>query len=143
MKPGVADARNTFEELHILARLDAFDPSEIRESVDFHGSDINERIDVTVTEASRLLRTAKIQLEHEEFTHLEYSVYRLRSIFLTIGCHRLAFLFERIFRNLSKIRIDYLRELFGVVSEEFVAATRAIKDFLGGSHFGCRLSEVQ
>ncbi len=127
-------AANTIEnpkkidEDSILRRLEVFDPSEVRWSKDFQNIPVSERLVSSFAEGGQLIRVAKIQLEKEDFVNLEYSVHKLKTLFISIGCHKLSYLFERIFRNLSKVRIDYLRNLFEAVKAEFQSAAYVISE---------------
>ena len=116
--------------MDVISRLDIFNPAEMELSNEFHSYDLNERIEFAFDSATRLLRVAKVQLEQESFAHLEFSVHKLRSLFLAVGCDRLSFLFEKIYKNLSKINVVYLRELFAIANREFDAASDAVEDFL-------------
>ena len=120
----------TFNEAEALARLDIFDHKELLSSLEFDNRIISHRLSITIDAASQLMKEAKIQLESENITFLEYAVHKLRGIFTTIGCQRLAFLFEKMYWNLTKVKIDYLRDLFYTVNQEFVFARKAIADFL-------------
>jgi hypothetical protein len=121
------------EEMDVISRLDVFNPAEMELSTEFHSYDLNARIDAAFNSATRLLKVAKVQLEQESFAHLEFSVHKLRSLFLAVGCDRLSFLFEKIYKNLSKINVVYLRELFSIAYNEFDAASEAVMTYLQAS----------
>ncbi len=113
-----------------MSRLESFDPEEVIKSLEFYGTPVPARISQKIDLAIQLFKDAKIQLENENFTILEYAVHKLRGIFTTIGCQKLAYLFERIYRNLNKIKIDTLRLLFTTVSTEIESAQSAIAEFV-------------
>jgi hypothetical protein len=113
-----------------MSRLESFDPEEVIKSLEFYDAAVPARIEQTVELAIQLFKDAKIQLENENFTILEYAVHKLRGMFTTIGCQRLAYLFESIYRNLNKVKIETLRLLFAAVSSELVSAQHAITKFI-------------
>ena len=117
------------DDLKVLSQLPSFDPSEVLNSVEYSPESLGHCVTVTVTTASSLINEAKTYLEKENFMLLEFMVHRLRGIFITTGCQRLAFLFENMYKNLMKTRADYLRVVFNVVMNELVETQEAIKVF--------------
>ena len=130
MKNSVADHAVIHEPCCTLCRLDVFDPTELIHFSESQGTPIASSTTSYIAIATQLLKEARLQLEKENLPLLEYAVHKLRGIFTTIGCHRLAFLFEKMEKNLTRVKLDYLRDLFGDVTDEFKSAQRAINDYI-------------
>lgn len=113
-----------------IERLEAFDAEEVRIQSEVTRIHQDRILREALEECGALLKVLKLQLEHEELSHLEYSTHRLQSLTLNIGCFRLAFVAEQMCRNLKPSRLDYLRELFLSAYEEFEYAQRIIGQFL-------------
>ncbi len=120
------------DEIAVVERLDSFNPSEIESCLEFGDVTVDSKLDLVVDEAKQLMRIIKVQLEYENFTLLEYAVHKLRGLFISSGCQRLAFLFEKIYGNLTKIRVEYLRYLYAASMKEFERAQISISIYLAG-----------
>lgn len=69
-------------------------------------------------ELSEMAKVAKLQVEYEEYSHLEYTLFRIHGLARALGLNRVAFVAERLQKNLTSLEIDYLRDMTNIAQHE-------------------------
>ena len=130
MQASINDVKAIVDEENVLARLDTFDPMELLFLIENSTGGFKETFRSAIKDLRLLLQAAEAQLQLENIPALEYMVHKLRGNFLSLGCDRLAYLCERIYRNLRANNLDYIQNRFKLLNDEFKKSLIVMTEFI-------------